>query len=90
MILSTSMKCLIPLALFVYKHARCLPDWGLESVLPLRPKLVLRCLTEVPDVVAGLVESSAIELQPDDGEDDDSEEEEEGDVDQGTDGLDDG
>ena len=47
-------------------------------------------LTEVSDVIAGLVECSPIELEADDGKDDDGEEEEEGDVHQGTDGLRDG
>ena len=47
-------------------------------------------LTEVSDVIAGLVECSPVELEADDGEDDDGEEEEEGDVHQGTDGLRDG
>ena len=47
-------------------------------------------LTEVSDVIAGLVECSPIELEADDGEDDDGEEEEESDVDQRTDGLGDG
>ena len=47
-------------------------------------------LTEVSDVIAGLVECSPIELEADDGEDDDGKEEEEGDVHQGTDGLRDG
>ena len=44
-------------------------------------------LTEVSDVIAGLVECSPIELEADDGEDDDGEEEEEGDVDEGSDGF---
>ena len=44
-------------------------------------------LTEVSDVVAGLVEGSPVELEADDGEDDDGKEEEEGDVDQGADGF---
>ena len=44
-------------------------------------------LTEVSDVVAGLVEGSPVELEPDDGKDDDGKEKEEGDVDQGADGL---
>ena len=47
-------------------------------------------LTEVSDVIAGLVECSPIELEADDGEDDDGEEEEQRNVDQGTDGLGDG
>ena len=47
-------------------------------------------LTEVSDVVTGLVEGSPVELEPDDGKDDDGKEEEEGDVDQGADGLCDG
>ena len=47
-------------------------------------------LTEVSDVIAGLVECSPVELEADDGKDDDGEEEEEGDVHQGTDGLRDG
>ena len=44
-------------------------------------------LTEVSDVIAGLVECSPVELEADDGEDDDGEEEEQCDVDQGPDSL---
>ena len=59
-------------------------------MIALEAKVGVDCLTEVSDVVAGLVEGSTIELQPDDSEDDHSEEEEEGNVDQGPNGLDDG
>ena len=39
------------------------------------------------EVVAGFVEGTSIEFEPNDGEDDDGEEEEEGDVDEGSDGF---
>ena len=37
-------------------------------------------LTQIVDIVAGLVQGSGIELEADNGKDDDGEEEEEGDV----------
>ena len=49
--------------------------------------MVYQTLTQVVDIIAGLVQCSGIELEANDGKDDDRKEEEEGDVDQGTDGL---
>ena len=47
-------------------------------------------LTEVLNRVAGLVESSGVELQSDDGEDDDGKHDEEPDLHEGSQGLQDG
>ena len=44
-------------------------------------------LTQIVDIVAGLVQGSGIELEADNGKDDDGKEEEQGDVDQRPDGL---